>query len=134
MRVVGQLAATLIVSCRRCLRDMQWPMEIEFDFRFDPAVPEGEEGEGVFTMDPDAAALDLSRPLREELVLDSPEYPVCREGCLGLCPICGADLNESACECSGKEPDPRWDVLRKLVSGGQPRAAAKDDGDDSNDG
>jgi len=134
VRIVGQLATTLSLTCRRCLGDMQWPVEVEFDFRFDPDVPEGQEGEGVFALDPDAPVLDFSGPLREELVLASPEYPVCRDDCLGLCPICGADRNESECECSSEEPDPRWEVLRELVSGGQAGTAAPDDADDSNDG
>jgi uncharacterized protein len=135
VRVTGRLALTLAMECRRCLDEMTWPVEIDFDFRFDPAVRDSEEEDGVFSLDAEAADLDLVGPLREELVLASPDFPVCRDGCLGLCPICGADLNESAvCGCSRVEPDSRWDVLRTLVSDGQPGAAASDDEDQGNDG
>jgi uncharacterized protein len=108
-------------------------MEVEFDIRFDPDVTEGEEEGGVFGLDPDAATLDLVRPLREEFVLALPDYPVCEDGCLGLCPSCGANLNESSCECRPVQADPRWDALRELVTDGQP-AAAPDNEDDGNEG
>ena len=134
VRVVGRLSTTLHVQCRRCLGETRWPMEIDFDFRFDPTVQVWEEEGGVFALDPQAASLDLVRPLREELVLALPEYPVCRDGCLGLCPICGADLNESSCGCRLERVDPRWDVLRDLVSDGQPDAAESADEDDGNEG
>ncbi len=129
VRVVGRLAATLRLECRRCLDEIQWPMEIAFDFLFDPAVQESEEEAGVFTLDPDAAALDLVRPLREEWVLALPGYPVCRDGCRGLCAVCGADLNESDCGCTREQADHRWDVLRQVVWDGQPDAAKPDNED-----
>lgn len=134
VRVAGRLETTLHVRCRRCLGETRWPLEIDFDFRFDPTVRESEEEGGVFTLDPDAASLDLVRPLREELVLALPEYPVCQDGCLGLCPICGADLNASTCGCRRVQEDPRWDVLRELVSDGQPGAAESVGEDNGNEG
>lgn len=135
VRVRGSLTVLLRLECRRCLNAMQWPLEVGFDFRFDPEVRESDEEEGVFPLDTEASDLDLMGPLREELVLAAPDYPVCREGCLGLCAICGADLNESgACGCGSAEPDPRWDVLRTLVSDGPPDGALKDDEDHGNDG
>ena len=134
VRVVGRLKAALHVQCRRCLGETRWPMEIDFDFRFDPTVQESEEEGGVFALDAHAASLDLVRPLREELVLALPEYPVCRDGCLGLCPICGGNLNESTCGCRRVQVDTRWNVLRELVSDGQPGAAESTDEDDGNEG
>lgn len=126
VRVVGRLSATLRLECRRCLEDVQWPMEVAFDFRFDPAVQEWEEEGGVFTLDPNDAALDLSRPLREEWLLAMPEYLVCRDDCRGLCPVCGTSLNESDCGCTPDRADARWDVLREMVADGQPDAAERD--------
>ena len=34
---------------------------------------------------------------------------------MAKCPKCGADLNISECGCDTTEPDPRFDVLRKLL-------------------
>jgi len=134
VRVIGRLEATLRLECRRCLRELLSPLEIEFDFRFDPSVEEWEEESSVFTLDPDAAALYLLRPIREELVLALPGYPVCREGCRGLCPVCGADLNESACGCTKEQSDPRWDILKKMPSDADEAVSALDDERDGNEG
>lgn len=43
--------------------------------------------------------IDLLPALREHLILAAPLNPVCREDCAGLCQVCGANLNESACAC-----------------------------------
>jgi uncharacterized protein len=134
VRVSGRLEATLGLQCRRCLGQIRWPLEVRFDFRFDPSVREWEEEGGVFGLDPESPSLDLMRPLREELALAMPEYAVCADGCRGLCPACGADLNESECGCGGDEADPRWDLLRQLVSDEQPGAAGPDDEYDGNEG
>lgn len=134
VRVVGTLGVTLRVACRRCLDEIPWPLKIDFDLRFDPSVDESEEEGAVFALERDAASLDLVRPLREELALAVPDYPVCEDGCLGLCPVCGIDRNETVCECGRSEADPRWDVLRQLVSDGQPGAAGADDERDRNEG
>ena len=134
VRVTGRLEAVLVAACRRCVNEMESPVEIDFDLRFDPIVENWQEEEGVFGMDPDALILDILRPLREELLLAMPDYPVCRDGCLGLCPRCGADWNESRCDCAGEKGDPRWDVLRELVPDGQPRAAEPDEEEDGNEG
>lgn len=119
VRVTGVLRASLGLTCRRCLRDLERAVEIDLDFRFDPAVQPWDEEDGVYGLDPEAAILDLSDPLRQELVLAVPEYPECPDGCVGLCPVCGVDLDETECGCSRVEPDPRWDVLRKLAVDGR---------------
>jgi uncharacterized protein len=134
VRVTGRFEAVLLVDCRRCVRELEWPVEIDFDLRFDPSVEAWQEEQGVFGMDPNAASLDLFRPLREELSLVIPDYPVCRDECLGFCSRCGADLNESRCDCVSEQGDPRWDVLRDLVPDGQPGAAEPDGEDDGNGG
>jgi len=45
-----------------------------------------------------AASIDRAA-LREELALAVDVYPLCREDCRGLCPRCGADLNQGPCPC-----------------------------------
>ncbi len=134
VRVTGCLEVVLLVDCRRCLRELEWPIEIDFDLRFDPTVEEWQEQDGVFRMDRDDSSLDLLQPLREELLLANPDYPVCRDECLGFCSRCGADLNESRCDCVSDQGDPRWDVLRDLVPDGQPGAAEPDCEEDGNGG
>jgi uncharacterized protein len=49
------------------------------------------------------------------LALAFPAQIVCSEDCLGLCPVCGENLNEAGPEHEHEqEPDPRWAKLREL--------------------
>ncbi len=59
--------------------------------------------------------LDLDQVLTEELLISFPSKFLCKEDCLGLCANCGKDLNEGPCACPKRAPDPRLDVLRKLL-------------------
>ena len=51
----------------------------------------------------------------ELLFLGLPTRDLCREGCRGLCPKCGKNLNEGDCGCDRKEIDPRLAVLKKFL-------------------
>jgi uncharacterized protein len=74
---------------------------------FDPTAADEETYEGK--------VIDLDPILREEILLALPNYPVCREGCKGLCSVCGQNLNEKDCGCDRHVPDPRWaDLKNKL--------------------
>jgi uncharacterized protein len=41
---------------------------------------------------------------------------LCGEGCRGLCPECGANLNEGDCHCSDEQVDSHWSALKELKS------------------
>jgi uncharacterized protein len=58
--------------------------------------------------------LDLSSWARDALVLALPDKILCRPDCVGLCPVCGLDLNAEPHEHEGEEPDPRWAALAEL--------------------
>jgi uncharacterized metal-binding protein YceD (DUF177 family) len=49
-----------------------------------------------------AELIDVAEELRESLLLSVPLKPLCKPGCLGLCPHCGKNLNDGPCGC---EPD-----------------------------
>jgi uncharacterized protein len=57
--------------------------------------------------------LDLESLARDAVMLELPLAPLCSEDCLGLCPQCGANRNETSCTCviAG---DPRWSALDAL--------------------
>lgn len=60
--------------------------------------------------------LDLSRWSHDALGLAMPERFLCRPDCAGLCPVCGASLNEEdpAAHRHEREPDPRFAKLEEL--------------------
>ena len=57
---------------------------------------------------------NLTELFTTALVLSMDAKHVCSEDCKGLCPTCGADLNNGPCNC-GKEIDPRLAVLAQLL-------------------
>ncbi|MDR2848989.1 MAG: DUF177 domain-containing protein [Verrucomicrobiota bacterium] len=59
--------------------------------------------------------VDLTEEVREAIILALPGYPVCREACQGLCMTCGANLNQTACQCRAKDKDNRWAALEALA-------------------
>jgi uncharacterized protein len=125
-RVVGRVATELELACSRCLEPFRLPVDVPLDLRFAP-VPEGEseaEGAGedrdISADDTDTSyyhddMLDLNEMLREQFYLALPMKPLCREGCLGLCPQCGADRNTNPCDCQPGWQDPRFAALKPFV-------------------
>jgi uncharacterized protein len=67
----------------------------------------------VYALDPQTGELDLREAVREHWLLAAPAFVQCREDCKGLCPHCGANLNDGTCECP-PVTDSRWDALRKV--------------------
>jgi len=107
----GRLAGTAGVECRRCLTDVQAPVEAELHLIFAEAGDEEIEDPDVYSVDPSAPELDLRPAIREEWLLSVPAFALCREDCKGLCPVCGADLNEDPAH-AHDDADPRWAALR----------------------
>lgn len=65
--------------------------------------------------------LDISEDIRSEVLLVLPMNLLCDEDCAGLCPVCGADLNEEECDCQIESPeedategDNPWGALEQL--------------------
>jgi uncharacterized protein len=108
------------LPCYRCLEPLTQPVRGGIQLLFilgaaEPRMAERELGEQdlnlVYLADDE---VDLGPFLVEQLQLNVPMKPLCREGCQGLCPTCGADLNAGPCRCPGEEPDPRWKGLEAL--------------------
>ncbi len=59
--------------------------------------------------------LDLAELAGADILLELPTSMVCDEGCKGLCPECGANLNEGDCGCRPSAGDPRLAKLRELL-------------------
>lgn len=59
--------------------------------------------------------IDLTETIRETLILSEPMKVLCRPDCKGLCPQCGANLNEGPCSCPTDRIDPRLAVLGDLL-------------------
>jgi uncharacterized protein len=102
--------AALSGPCMRCLMDAQPVLQI--DAR-EVEVPGGEgDLDSPYVQE---ETLDLAAWARDAFVLAAPVSVLCREDCMGLCPVCAVDLNEAGPEHSHESaPDPRWAKLREL--------------------
>ena len=104
--------------CSRCLKDIDVPIEIAFEEEYVPVI-DANTGAPIRLVETDAfriAAdfkLDLHEAVREYILMSEPAKPLCRAECPGLCPNCGADLNQGSCGCA-TEVDARWHALTKF--------------------
>jgi len=90
--VSGTASFQLESTCSRCLKPVTLTVEAAKLCLFYENVPEQE--------------VDITGDLREELMLSLPDYIRCSEDCKGLCPKCGADLNDGDCGCSEEDDEP----------------------------
>ncbi len=111
--VQGSVAGEYAGSCGRCLGPLGAPIEVKVAEVYRPAGGAWEEGY-VITH----ATIDLEGLVRDAIGLEIPLNPLCRPDCAGLCPRCGADLNEGMCDCPPDQGDPRWSALRELGQAG----------------
>lgn len=119
--VTGSLESAVRLECSRCAADYVQPLDVEVDEQFlphdSPEAPSAEEVEpeqlNVFTYENEQ--IELDEVIRQNLVASLPFKPLCAEDCQGLCSQCGANLNETPCQCEVEEPvDPRWAALKNL--------------------
>ena len=106
----GSVTVDAELTCKRCLK--QWSDGLEIPF------------EQVYRRNPDDAddelplvdghALDLEPTIHDEVSLGLPVAPVCQDDCLGLCAVCGTDLNEAPCGGHGDGSDSPFAALKQL--------------------
>jgi uncharacterized protein len=106
----GRMTGEAEADCSRCLTPARARVKEELHLLFADAVDKEADDSDVYMLEPRATTVDLRPALREEWLLAAPGFVLCREDCKGLCPRCGADLNQGACKCP-PEIDSRWDAL-----------------------
>jgi uncharacterized protein len=123
--------AELTAPCGRCLAPTAVHLPVDFELTLVPSDEYVDESRGEKDADTGKVAgsfepedaeedvytgkvIDLDPMLREQLLLALPGYPVCKEDCKGLCPVCGANLNDRECGCDRHVPDPRWAGLKNV--------------------
>lgn len=120
--VSGTARVHVAAECARCLDPVGWDEVVDLQELFvypatdaRGAVVEetgGDEDDPLPTLEGDL--LDLEPTLRDAVVLTLPLAPVCRETCLGLCPQCGARLEDDPGH-QHEAVDPRWAALTALT-------------------
>lgn len=103
--VRGVLEGQSHLMCSRCLTSFEQPLKFTIEEEFFPSVDVSRgvslplpEDSTVFMIDKHHM-LDLSEAVRQYALMNLPMKPLCRTDCGGLCPGCGANLNQEACRC-----------------------------------
>ncbi|HUB79298.1 MAG TPA: DUF177 domain-containing protein [Bryobacteraceae bacterium] len=120
VRIRGRYTVEFTAPCDRCLVNSRYPLDAGFDLFYQPVaaiardeeieIDEGEAEIGFYQ----GGGLELEDILREQILLALPMQRVCSEACKGICPVCGKNRNQSACDCHVHPVDDRWSALRKL--------------------
>ncbi|MCL5047368.1 MAG: DUF177 domain-containing protein [Firmicutes bacterium] len=105
--VTGKLHTRWHGECGRCLMPAEGALEAEIRELYAEKI----DDEMVYKMN--SEVMDLEPLVHDACILNLPLSPLCKSNCKGLCPMCGANLNEESCGC--KTPnDPRWAPLSFL--------------------
>ena len=104
--------AALELECVRCLNPVIQPLHTNFTELY--AFSRRYMTEAGLMM-PETGIIDITPELREYMLLEIPFSPLCRPDCKGLCPVCGADQNETTCHHEDEPSDPRLAALKDLL-------------------
>ncbi len=105
-----RFAASLTGPCMRCLCAAAPAFEIDVREVNQPGA--GDELRSPYVDDEDD--LDLSAWARDAFALAVPAQITCTPECRGLCPHCGANVNDDPEHVHEVEPDPRWAKLSEI--------------------
>ena len=90
--VEGETVFTLKGACTRCLKDTEKVFTADFcescGTEYGYPIVNGK--------------IDIKKIVDDAIVINIPIVFLCKEDCKGLCPDCGANLNDGGCKCETK--------------------------------
>ena len=123
--LTGRVKTRVSLVCSRCLAPMELSLGIPISEQWPLGHPSGfPAGSVPVVLEEDAPmagglfsgpVMDLTELLRQLILLELPVCPIHSEDCLGLCPVCGHDLNMGPCSCVRAAPDSPFAALRVLL-------------------
>lgn len=97
----GILTTHVVGTCDRCLSPAEFDVSGEVDeyYLFEEPEDTGDDDDDEldFSLVSADNTIDLSGALLSTLVMETPFVVLCRPDYKGLCPVCGANLNEEDC-------------------------------------
>jgi uncharacterized protein len=113
LKLEGCLKINYIAKCCRCLEDInnQFVIKINEDFLKGSS---GTADDGFYTYEGDY--VEISKALRDNIILNLPMKHICHTDCKGLCSNCGADLNKNRCSCEKEQFNPQMEVLKNMFN------------------
>jgi uncharacterized protein len=102
--LTGHARARGLTEYTRCLEDAAFEVdgEVAGYFILNPDQQDRDLSDEEFTAVGADGIVDLAVFIRAAVILELPQILLCREDCAGLCPSCGANLNEGSYACAEK--------------------------------
>lgn len=115
---LGEVRLDVTATCSRCL--VTYALELagrieRFWVQEEDAV-DGDDGPDIEPLD--GTTIDLGPAIHASLAAEVPWIPVHSEDCLGLCAVCGGDLNEVTCDCEPARLASPFSALEGLLEDG----------------
>ena len=105
------VSTTLDAVCDRCGKAFLQEKTISYSCMLAEEL-QNEDNDDIVLLE--SGRVDAGELARTALILGMDTKTLCSEACKGLCPRCGANLNDGPCGCK-REVDPRLAVLAKLL-------------------
>ena len=126
--VSADIEAVTHHTCSRCLEPASVNVNIAMEEEFSPVNaslmrngktdPEDDNYYDPALVIDEQNFLDLTEGLGQALLGALPIALICKEDCLGICPICTVNRNIISCSCAKSSVDPRWVGLAELLEKG----------------
>lgn len=112
-RIHGMVKGGKSFVCDRCLG--HFCKEESYVFDEEVQWEGGAACDGTALLTAESETIDIEALVRDTILSAQPLNNICRPDCRGLCPKCGADLNQGECGCDRFVPDPRFSALQQLL-------------------
>ncbi|MBW1695934.1 MAG: DUF177 domain-containing protein [Deltaproteobacteria bacterium] len=124
IEVEGIVETEVRLTCSRCLKKFRAPLTDRFSFTYTRKLPDSlekpntteielrAEDMGLILFEGDT--IDFREAIQQQVVMMFPQRPLCNDLCKGLCPQCGADLNEGNCGCRRSTFNSKFAALKDL--------------------
>ena len=120
IRVNGRVETRVGLTCSRCLVPYESGVVSSFTIFYSRAA-DGPQDAEIELAEADLVSatytgdeIDLSPEIAEQVMMEVPLKPLCKEECVGLCNKCGADLNSNECGCDRSELNFKMSVLKSF--------------------
>ena len=121
IRVKGAVGFRIRQRCSRCLVAVEADLLSSFTLFYTAAGVCQQDEEEVELAEEDLVSvtysgdeIDFAPEIAEQVVMEIPFKPLCREACAGLCTTCGIDLNQGECDCERSTFNVKFDALRNF--------------------
>lgn len=119
LTVTADCDVVIEIPCARCLEPVKTPFALhavrEVDMKLSDEEREEMLDDGGYI---EGRELDVDALMHNEILFSWPMQVLCSEDCKGICSKCGANLNQTSCDCDTASLDPRMaaisDIFRKF--------------------